>query len=691
MKEAGSSIRRPAFRRLRVFALDPSLGAQLLTVPINETVLKVPWEHDFREKKDLLEPGPVGEYLEVIDHDPASRAFYAPVDLDDPYLLAQDGLPPSVGDPQFHQQMVYAVVMTTIQFFEQALGRVAFWAPRIVRDEKGEFVRSEFVRRLRIYPHALREANAYYSPVKKALLFGYFSASALDRANVPGGTVFTCLSHDIVAHETTHALLDGMHPRFVEATNPDVHALHEAFADLVALFQHFADADVLEHQIARCRGDLQRQNLLGQLAQQFGMAIGRRGALRDALGEVDPDTGEWRPTAPDPTALGRALEPHARGAILVAAVFGAFLSIYKSRIADLLRIATQGTGVLPAGDIHPDLVRRMADEAARSARHVLQMCIRALDYCPPVDVTFGDYLRAIISADRDLYSDDPHHYRVAFIESFRRWGVFPRGIQSLSEDALAHPRVDELPQRDEEREAEAPWQTTLQQDVRALFPDRPQGEGGQRVASGQARSPEDELIIGWDLQSDRREAYEIMRENARRFRRWLTEGQGRASIERFGLTLQKDPPASVYRGRDGETPAVEIHSVRTALRRGPRGALVTELIVEITQRRRGYLDPERQQAVDRGTREPEDDGDFRFRRGCTLLIDPATMRVRYIIATEGNILDGGRLDELRRYLSSETALSATAFYARHHLTDSDGEDFAMLHRDARQEVESWDR
>jgi hypothetical protein len=40
---------------------------------------------------------------------------------------------------------------------------------------------------------------------------------------------------------------------------------------------------------------------------------------------------------------------------------------------------------------------RLANEAAKAARHVLNMCIRALDYCPPVDITFGEYLRGIIT------------------------------------------------------------------------------------------------------------------------------------------------------------------------------------------------------------------------------------------------------------------------------------------------------
>ena len=61
-----------------------------------------------------LKPGPIGEYLEVVDIDPASNKIYDPVDLNDPKLLAQDGWPPSEGNPQFHQQMVYAVAMTTI-------------------------------------------------------------------------------------------------------------------------------------------------------------------------------------------------------------------------------------------------------------------------------------------------------------------------------------------------------------------------------------------------------------------------------------------------------------------------------------------------------------------------------------------------------------------------------------------------
>ena len=275
--------------------------------------------------------------------------------------------------------MAYGVVMRTIRNFERALGRPVLWSDQRPKDRRKP---AQFVQKLRIYPHALREANAYYSPAKKALLFGYFPADASDPGgHLPGGMVFSCLSHDIVAHETSHALLDGIRPQFIEPTNADVLAFHEAFADLVALFQHFAMEDVLTHQLTQTRGELRAHSLLGQLATQFGSATGRHGALRDAIGHFDKAADEWRAHTPKPGEYAKTLQPHARGAILVAAIFDAFVAIYERRSEDLVRIASGGTGILPDGRLHPDLVSRLAREAAKTASHFLMLCIRAIDYC----------------------------------------------------------------------------------------------------------------------------------------------------------------------------------------------------------------------------------------------------------------------------------------------------------------------
>jgi hypothetical protein len=630
---ASGSAPKPVYRRLRGYAFDPSLSAQLDTAVINETVYRVPWEDSSDGNADEgLSPGPVGEYLEVVDFDPASGYFYAPVDLDHPYLLAQDGLPPSEGDPQFHQQMVYAVAMTTIRNFEHALGRRALWAPREVT---GGTRRYECVRRLRIYPHALREANAYYSPSKKALVFGYFPASSDQPGrHLPGGLVFTCLSHDIVAHETTHALLDGMHGRFIEPSHRDALAFHEAFADIVALFQHFSNPDVLRHQVARTRGDLASQNLLGELAQQFGESIGNYGALRSAIGRRDPKTDVWEPLKPNPDDYQTTTEPHERGAILVAAVFDAFLAIYKRRVADLLRIATSGTGVLPAGDLHPDLVNRLASEAAKSAQHVLNLCVRALDYCPPVDVNFGDYLRAIITSDVDLVPDDDLGYRIAVVEAFRRRGIYPRDVRTLSVESLRWPSTERV-------------------------------EGFFGPLADWLRREMAKFVY----YESRERIYEETERLAAALHEWIAD-EGHHALTRLG----KDAGIRFDLGLEGlrpddrrpGVPTFQVHALRPARRVGPDGDSLNQLIISIIQSRDITVEPPDAKAFE-----------FKFRGGCTFILDLDSMRLRYAIAKD--IGDPDRLDRQKQYRTGlVTEGSPAATYFRHFRADD--EPLALLHR-----------
>src|SRR5215469_15815963 len=70
----------PTHRLLRGYAFDPSLATQLETALVCQVTYRVPWE--------TLTPGPVGEYVEVVDFDPPSGCFYAPVDLDHQGILA---------------------------------------------------------------------------------------------------------------------------------------------------------------------------------------------------------------------------------------------------------------------------------------------------------------------------------------------------------------------------------------------------------------------------------------------------------------------------------------------------------------------------------------------------------------------------------------------------------------------------
>jgi hypothetical protein len=673
---------RPNTRRLRIFSFDPALAARYDLAGMSGITIEIPWEDD-------LKPGPVGEYIEVVDIDPASGVVYPPIDLNAPALLATDGLQPSESDPRFHQQMCYAVAMKTIEHFERALGRKALWSPHRYTPQGGGYAEN-YVPRLRIYPHALRQRNAFYSPLKKALLFGYFSTSTKDKSNTPGTTVFSCLSHDIIAHETTHALLDGVHRRFDEPVNEDVLAFHEAFADIVALFQHFSYPGVLRDQIARTRGDLARQSVLGQLAQQFALASGRGDALRSYLGKVE--NGVWTPVRPDPSLLDQTLEPHDRGAILVAAVFGAFTKVYQARTRDLFRIATEGTGVLREGDIHPDLVNRLAEEAQRCAERALQMSIRAIDYCPPVAITFGAYLRAIVTADHDMNPVDPEKWRLAFIESFREWGIAPRGARSMAEDSLLWPTEKEFveesakvaPSKGSFVEATERSRSAMKKMFSTPAPNRNDpayAQKASRAAPPQTSARPDNVLTPTGLQMPRFDIWVDADKQAAMFHSWLLDEDWRWMADALGLVVQVGnlPKTISARSYDHNQANVEIHAVRTAMKRGPLGWPEQHMVVAVTQWRAGFLDKDRQKAKDQqpgAWNDPE--RDFQYRAGCTLLIDPQEMLIRRVIRTPGTVDNEDELDRMRHYLLNGLS-PPDAFAPVAARFSASAEPFALLH------------
>lgn len=576
---------RPARRPLKLYASDPMAGRTLG----NRARIEV--------SNEPLAPGPQGRRIEVVDYDGAARRVYSPVNLDDPDLLMQGGLDPTESDPRFHQQMVYAVAMRTLENFDRALGRSIDLNTRQHP-------------RLRLFPHAFQGANAYYQRKLNAILFGYFRADAKDPGeNLPGQTVFTCLSHDIITHEMTHAIVDRLKPYFLEPTNQDVLAFHEGFADIVALFQHFSFSEIVREQIQRSRTDLRERGGLVELARQFGYALGWGASLRSALDD------------PKARLYDSVLEPHARGSILVAAVFDAFFNVYQRRIRDLIRIATGGSGRLPEGDLHPDFVSRVASEASRAAQNTLTMCIRAFDYLPPVDVTFGDYLRALVTADFELSPDDEWGQRAAMIEAFRLRGIFPEGVTSLAEESLIWERApSDFPKLDVE----------TQEMLRELFfaatsfskddvlPGETSREAQRRFFDARAKQQQSQSFRedreGTDSDSDR-----VGADMARALHAYV-----------------KDPKVAkrLHLRSDLKT---EIHGFHPVFRVAPGGRLLIELVVQIVQ-----TDWRLQSEL----------GGLPFRGGATLIAS-ADGRVRYVItkpspkARKGRAR-AGQIDRLQR-------------------------------------------
>lgn len=63
-----SAYPTPPVRRLRVYAFDPQTASERASVGYAYATIGLPWEEPWEDK---LQIGPVNDYLEVVDVDPA--------------------------------------------------------------------------------------------------------------------------------------------------------------------------------------------------------------------------------------------------------------------------------------------------------------------------------------------------------------------------------------------------------------------------------------------------------------------------------------------------------------------------------------------------------------------------------------------------------------------------------------------
>lgn len=397
------------YRPLTVLAQDPSVvrRGRALTGKVS-----VP--------NESLSPGPKGHRIHVIDYDSSTDTYIAPTEErldDDPFSDVGD-IDELVRNPHFHAQNVYALTSATLLRFEEALGRRINWGF------------PSGAHQIKIAPHAFRDANAFYSRRDEGLLFGYF----------PSGreTVFTCLSHDVVVHEATHAILDGLRREYTRPSSADQAAFHEAFADIVALLSAFRMENLVRYvlvgggrQDQRTIGrkhitlEALRQSALVGLAEEFGSRLsGVRGNALRRSADLEPGV--------DYLNQDEFKEVHRRGEVLVAAVMNAFLMVWRKRLEALDPVG--------AGKYDLD---RVIEEGVTAAGHLLRMVIRAIDYLPPIDLMFGDFVSALLTADRQAAPDDrKYQYRRLLLESFEGYFIPPASSKGGDHGLWELPRKD---------------------------------------------------------------------------------------------------------------------------------------------------------------------------------------------------------------------------------------------------------
>ncbi|MBS2037597.1 hypothetical protein JST97_21600 [bacterium] len=196
-------------------------------------------------------------------------------------------------DKNFNGANAYGAVSATVNKYNEVLGSIgaekinwAFNKPQLkVSPETGE------------YP------NAFYARQYEGLHFFHYK------------TTSTAASGEVASHETGHAILDARRPGFMEGSGAETGAFHEAFGDTTAMLMTLGNARAVDAIVAQTdgTGDLStKRNMLSDMGEAFGHALGREGGIRTAKNEfvyADPAT---LPEQGDETHLGREVHDFSR-------------------------------------------------------------------------------------------------------------------------------------------------------------------------------------------------------------------------------------------------------------------------------------------------------------------------------------------------------------------------------------------
>ena len=408
---ANTAIAQGSAVRVKVWAQDPMVEPGLVEIEIPGLD---------------LDTGPRDSQFVVVDQDLSSSVTYEPARFAHEQN-AFEKLDPE--DVRFHQINAFAVARSALDMIEASVGRQVHWA---------------FGPQLAIHPHYMQARNAFYSRDLGALAFFYFDIAFKE------GKVFTCLSHDVVAHELGHAALDGLKPLYLESFTAETGAFHESFGDLTAMFSALTLPEVVAQILKGTGGDLRQPNLASLLAEEFGYGIYGPGHF-------------FLRSAGDPVKLStlKSFEVHDYSVLLTATMYdiltdfydvnrgavlvvrgtgtdGLYLRADHSTQAQAIALMPEGTLLQEAGESYNDgkrewrrvrsewfgtgwaagdylaeVLEGMSDEDAlmEATRHLRRIAYRAINYLPPTSVTFRRFGQAMIAADRRAFPSDDRGYR----------------------------------------------------------------------------------------------------------------------------------------------------------------------------------------------------------------------------------------------------------------------------------------
>ena len=326
----------------------------------------------------------------------------------------------SPGTAEFDCAHTWAVVRSTLTMFQRL--RAGTPIPWAWNDGGNTDV-------LTVHPRAGVTPNAYYSRTARALKFFSFTPEGAT------SEVFTCRSLDIVAHETGHAILDGLKPGWLSAeAPPQTGGLHEAFGDLSAIFLALAQLDLAEAVVALSKANLHARTFLSAVAEQFGAGLGLPFGLRNADNDL--------------TLSQVGNEVHAISQVFTGGVYDVLADVYAHE-----RNRQRATK-------DPALV------LVEVAEHMAGLVLDGITAAPATAATYADVVNGMLAASRE--QGDPPIYRTFLRNRFtvREVVVPPAPVTALLAGTMDMTDPDYGREHDDEDLAptDIPATTTADQD-----------------------------------------------------------------------------------------------------------------------------------------------------------------------------------------------------------------------------------
>ncbi len=296
--------------------------------------------------------------------------------------------------PQFDQVTSFVTAQATLELAER------------LADQSIEWAFSE--RSLGVRPHQGTGMNAYYVRQDESIQFYCFDSRPLDK------TVQVSQCADVVAHETGHALLDGLKPEFLYDWGGHSRAFHESFGDCMAILVAASRPALVDRALSETGGDLLRDNPINRVAEEFGLAWRKawdpsdeRLFLRNANNNFLYVPMEQLPENGPPDSLTR--QDHSYGQIFTGAFYRCL-------------VAMAGPG---------------GQHLSGAAEELGRLLLHAVAMLSPSSTTLPEVARCMLTADRQLYGG-AHEEALSRVFSERK-------LLSTEEVQAWRRQYDELP------------------------------------------------------------------------------------------------------------------------------------------------------------------------------------------------------------------------------------------------------